>query len=335
MNKKIRIIVILGVLCLVLAGYAVVTSISKNSEESEEGIVLSSMDPEDMTGFSYQHHNDEEYTDEIYSFVKEDGIWYYEDDKDFPVYQLMAETKAEIISEITAERVVEENPDDIARYGLDNPYLTVSVSDAENTYVYHVGDYNASTATYYILKEGSDTVYLADSELFIAFDIQLWDMISKETFPELDVETFTRVTFEFPNQKIDLKKAKLESDYIKEEWYLLDDNGQILENTNKVETSQYPKLIPEFIYLREVDYKCEDLEYEQYGLSNPEIKISVEYEIDGKADSFVLLIGSITSENSIYEDYYAKSNKSDAVMTISYELLEKLSVMNKENMILQ
>lgn len=335
MNKKVRIIVILGVLCLALAGYAIVTAISKDSEESEKDIVLSYIEPEDMTSFSYQHHNDEEYTDDLYSFVKEDGVWYYEPDKEFPVNQIMAETKATIISDITAERLVEENPDDIAQYGLDEPYLTVSVSDAENTYVYQVGDYNASTTTYYIMQEGKDAVYLADSELFIAFDIQLWDMITKENFPELDVDTFTRVTFEFPDQKIDLKKAKLEKDYVKAEWYLLDDNGQIIENTNKVVTGQYPKLIPDLTYLREVDHKCEASEYEQYGFNNPEMKISVEYEIDGKTDSFELIVGCITSENYIYEDYYAKSNKSDAVLTINYELLEQLSVMDRGSMISQ
>ena len=332
MNKKLRIIVILGVLCLALIAYALVTNVLKGTDESDTGIILSKISNSEITGFSFQHHKDDEYTKEKYSFVKEDGKWYYEADRDFPVQQGMADTKASVISEITAKRVVEENPSDISQYGLDEPYLTVSVSDSENTYIYHVGDYNESTTTYYIMQEGVDTVYLADAQLFIAFDLQLWDMIAMEDFPELDLDTFTAVSFEFPSQKIELKKAKLEKDYVKSEWYLLDDNGEIIESTDKVETAQYPKLIPELDYLRQVDYKCTEDEYELYGFNNPEMVIKIEYEIGGAADNFELIIGSITSENYIYEDYYAKSNKSDAVLTIKYELLEELSAMDKENM---
>lgn len=335
MNKKLRIILILAVLCLALAAYAVVTKLIDNTESVDENIILSSVLPEELTGFSFQHHKDEEYTKDVYSFIKEDGTWYYEEDREFPVNQAFAQTKAEVICEIKAERIVEENPEDISRYGLDEPYLTVSVSDSENTYVYNVGDYNASTTTYYIMQEGHDTVYLADAQLFIAFDLQLWDFISKEEFPELDVDSFTSISFEFPSQKISLKKAKLEKDYVKSEWYLLDDNGQIIENTDKVETAQYPKIVPTFEYLRAVDYKYEDDEAGLYGFDKPELVIKIEYEINGETDNFELIIGSITSENHIYEDYYAKSNKSDAVLTIKYDLLEELSMMDKASMLIK
>ena len=335
MNKKIRIIVVLGVLCVALASYAIVTSILNDAEDTETNIVLSSVSSEDLTGFSFQHHKDAEYTEDVYSFVKKAGTWYYDDDKDFPVNQAFAQTKAEVIREIKAERIVEENPEDISQYGLDEPYLTVSVSDTENTYVYYVGDYNESTTTYYIMQEGHDAVYLADAQLFIAFDLQLWDFISKEEFPELDVDSFTAISFEFPSEKISLKKAKLEKDYVKSEWYLLDDNGQIIENTDKVETDQYPKIIPTFEYLRAVDYKYEDNEAGLYGFDKPELIIKIEYEINGEKDNFELIIGSVTAENHIYEDYYAKSNKSDAVLTIKFDLLEELSMMNKDAMIIK
>lgn len=335
MNKKIRIIVILAVLCLALAAYAVVTRVLKDEGGNDTDIVLSSIPADEVTGFSFQHHKDDEYTKDKYSFVKDNGVWYYEADREFPVEQSFAESKVKLISEIAAKRIVEKNPEDIDQYGLKEPYLTVSVSDAENTYVYQVGDYNESTTTYYIMLEGDDTVYLADAALFIAFDLQLWDMIGMEEFPELDLDTFTSVSFEFLDEKIHLKKAKLEKDYVKAEWYLLDDNGQIMENTNKVETAQYPKLILKLDYLRRIDYKCEEEEYEQYGFNNPEMLIKIEYEKDGVADSFELIIGSVTSENYIYEDYYAKSNKSDAVLTIKSELLEDIVKMKKDEMILR
>lgn len=335
MNKKVRIIVILGVLCLVLAAYALVTMISKDNENGETEIILSQIESDDVTAFSYQHHNDTEYTKELYSFVKEDGTWYYEADEAFPVHQLMADAKAKVIGTVTAQRIVAENPEDISQYGLDEPYLTVSVSDAKNTYVYHVGNYNESTTTYYIMQEGNDTVYLADSQMFIAFDLQLWDMISKEDTPKLNSDSFTEIDFQIKGQNIHLKKTKLDSDYVKSEWYLLDENGQIIENTNKVATAQYPKLLPEITYLREIDYKCEKADYGLYGFDNPEMVITIDYEENGKADSITFTVGSVTSENHIYEDYYIKSDKSDAVMTVNYEILEKISAISDENFVIE
>lgn len=333
MNKKIRIIVILGVLCLLLAGYVIITNISDNGENEDNTITLSGISAEEMTSFSYQHYGDAEYGDELYTFVKESGIWYFEDDKDFPVSQRVAMAKAEIIGNITAERVVEENPDDIAHYGLDTPYLTVSVSDGEDTCTYHVGDYNASTMTYYIMQEGIDTIYLADADLFVAFDVQLWDMIEKETFPTLDVDTFKQMTFEFPDEQIILKNVKLEKDYIKSQWYLLDENAEVIENTDTIVTGQYPKLITALDFLREIDYRCDESEYSKYGFDNPALVITIDYEVDSEMKQLVLTIGSQTSENHIYEDYYVMTNQSEAVLTIEHSALETIASMDKNSML--
>lgn len=333
MNKKKRIIVILGILCLALIAYALVINLTGESEDDSEEIVLSSLNPEDVISYSYKHYDDAEYGDELYTFVKENGAWYYEADRDFPVSQFMATSKVNSVCEITAKRVVEEKPEDIAQYGLDTPYLTVSVSDSADTYTYHVGDYNSSTLTYYVMQEGNDTVYLADAQLFLAFDVQLWDMIEKEDIPEIDEEALKQISFKFPEEEIVLKKAKLEKDYVKSEWYLLDENSEIMENTNKIVTEQSAKLVNTLSYLREVDYKCEESEYSLYGFNNPSLVISLVYDNGGTEDELIFTIGTQTAENHIYEDYYIISNKSEAVLTINYEILEALVAIDKNSMI--
>lgn len=335
MKKNKRIIAILLALCLALISYALVINFVNNSEEDGDELILSSLDDDNITSFSYKHYGDEEYGDDEYCFIKENDIWYYNDDRDFPVNQNMAISKVKGISEVTAKRVVEENPKDIAQYGLETPYLTVSILDENHSYTYNVGNYNSSTQTYYVMQDGEDVVYLADSQLFIAFDIQLWDMLKKEEIPEIDEDSLKQISFKFSDDEIILKKEKLENDYIKPQWYLLNENKEIIENTNKIETAQYTDLVTNLSYLRAIDYKCDESDYPLYGFDNPNILISITYDNNGVDDELVFIVGTETSENYIYEDYYIKSNKSEAVMTISYELLEKITALDKKNMVIE
>jgi len=333
MNKKLRVLIILGVLCLAIIGYLAVNAVVSKDSEEETGIVLSSVNVEDIISFSYQHHDDEEYDDQLYNFICDKGVWYYEPDKAFPVSQNMASAKAQVISKVTAQRVVEENPSDLAAYGLDKPYLTVTLSDKDDTYTYFVGDYNASTTTYYITQEGSNTVYLADADLFLAFDVQIWDMMQKQEVSIPDYESYTKVAIKNNQYNIVLKKDKLEADYIKEEWYLLDSDSQIVPNTDKIETAQYPKLISGLTFLRQVDYYCDEEDFKSYGFNNPSLIITIDYEDAGKLKQFVLTVGKQTTENSIYEDFYCLTSESNAVFTITYESLEKLNTIDKNSLV--
>ena len=335
MKKKKKIVIIVAVFCVLFMAYLLIEKLSENKPVTDKGIMLSQISAADMTGFSYQHYNNEEYGDEVYSFIKEDGTWFYEADRDFPVNQKFINAKVQSVAAIYADRVVDEHPADLSVYGLDIPYLTVSATDSENSYIYHVGDYNASTTTYYVLEESTGIVYLADADLFMAFDVQIWDMLDaleKDKLKSLDKNTFTRIKLEYPTETIELLNTMTDKDYVKKQWYLLDENSNILENTDTVSTGQFPALIADISYLREVDYKYEESESEYYGFTEPFLIITVDYMEGDQEKQFVLTIGSQTVENYIYEDYYALTNQSDAVFTIEYSVLESIIAIEKESL---
>ena len=333
MKKKARLLMVLLLLVVLAAALLLISKFGKDSETEDETLVLKHMDADAITSFSYQHRASEEYDDKLYRFEKEGGVWYYAEDRNFPVNQSFAAAKAKIIETVEAERVVEENPKDLAPYGLKDPYLTVSISDGKETGTYYVGDYNASTTTYYLRMEGDNTVYLADANLFLAFDMQVWDMIDKESDPVLDAASFEKITFAFPDRTIVLEREERQNDTVQPNWYLLDENGNRMENTDFAAAGQYAKKIAGLSYAREVDYQCTEAEEGRYGFTEPALVITAAYRENDTPQTFVLTIGGQSEESNIYEDLYVRSSTSAAVFTITYEDLEPFFEVSIEDLL--
>jgi hypothetical protein len=56
---------------------------------------------------------------------------------------------------IWVDQVVEEEPEDISVYGLDNPFARMLVADSDgNQVVYIMGDMTPSRTAYYLMEEG-------------------------------------------------------------------------------------------------------------------------------------------------------------------------------------
>ena len=92
MKKNKALFILLGVLRVLLIVYFALQSWNRQQEEKEsqdEAVVVTDIDPEDITAISYDAGDGER------AFEKQDGTWVYTTDADFPLKQDFPETIAE------------------------------------------------------------------------------------------------------------------------------------------------------------------------------------------------------------------------------------------------
>ncbi|HIQ99665.1 MAG TPA: DUF4340 domain-containing protein [Candidatus Scybalocola faecavium] len=256
-------------------------SMWNRAEEEQEAaqdssIELLSITSDDVTAFSY------EYEGETYAFVKEDGTWYYEGDKDFPVKQTSITGKLSSAVSTTASREIEISEDKLADYGLDDPVNTISITDSEgNETVFEIGDSNATTGEYYCRLNSSNKVYMISSTLNTMMSFDLYSVVDMEDFPTLAVDSIKEVTVNDGNEVRSLDSSE---DYIA---------------FSALSTLTYDS---------HVDYDCEDLS--QYGLDAPQYVVTIGYLEETEDET-----ESETSETEAESETQAADETSDTEET--------------------
>jgi hypothetical protein len=82
------------------------------------------------------------------------------------------------------DRVIEEKPAEIARYGLDNPQMTVTLKAADGAVLagLKLGAQNQFDQSYYVMREGDPRVYQAPSSVRWGIDKDLFALREKRVF---------------------------------------------------------------------------------------------------------------------------------------------------------
>ena len=127
--------------------------------------------------------------------VKEDGKWQVEEPYPFLLNQARVDDIAYSFSRLFAERVVEEDPEDLGLYGLDEPRATArAVLEGQNELVFYLGDKTSVGNSYYLQVAGSPAVYTVWRTHGVNFQATLGDLRERRlprVIPE-QVEYFRR-----------------------------------------------------------------------------------------------------------------------------------------------
>lgn len=235
------------VLVIVVAAYFGISMWNKSEADKEEAenasIELLDITADDIDKFSY------EYNGETITFVKEDGTWYLDSDRDFPVKQTSIEGKLSSVASTTASREIEISEDNLADYGLDEPVNTITVTDNNgNETIFEIGDQNGTSSEYYCRLNESNKVYMISSSLD--------SMMSFDVYTVADMSTFPTIS----------------SDSIKE---LTVDDGNQSKVLDKDEDSSAFTAISSLYYTNQIDYDCEDMS--KYGLDEPQYTVTIKY----------------------------------------------------------
>ena len=327
MKRGFKLIALVVVLGLLAGGYLLLKSLDLNGEKEPEAtpLLLKETAQGDITSISWSYAADKPV------FVKSETGWKLEGDDKFPVKQSAVDDLTAKLVKLEAEQAVTVSGD-ISEYGLDAPGLTVSyktTDGSENTLVF--GDVNSLTGGYYATFNGDNsTVYLINSELPTAFMLELKTMLSYETLPTAafeNVSTFTVATSEgakaivhlVDNGGLSYTSSYKRFLYEGDKYYAADDT-KARDIISKVTDISFTDC---------VSYDATQGELEEYGLSKPALKVTVEFiDAEGISASYTLEFGGY-KDSSCYVRlegssmvYLADAAIEDSLALLSYESLQ-------------
>lgn len=176
-------ILLLGLVCCLLL-YLWVTNLQLTEEEKPEedaAVSLADFSEDDILKI------EKTYEGETLSFVLENGVWYYEADRDFRLEQQFLADMKESISSMAAVRTLTGDEIDMDSFGLTNPQLTIKVTTVDGSeFVYDIGNENTVTGDYYMKKETGSEVYLINKDVFYYYSDSLSDM--EQTATDTDAQ---------------------------------------------------------------------------------------------------------------------------------------------------
>ena len=298
MKKKKGMIVMLCVLCVLLAVYFVLQNRNAREKEKEKAqeeadiIYVTDTDAANITSFSLNMENG------ALSFEKRGGQWYYADDEDFPLDQSIPEQITEEISQITADRELEDG-DALEDYGLDSPVYTLEyVDDAGETVTVNFG--NLTGDDYYVSVSASDSIYTVASTLADDLNYTLDDMAVLDEYPGIGSGNLVRET---------ITRNGETTTYDSENEEQTEDIAVVAGGLGAVTLSEA------------ADYSVSDEDLGSFGLDE-ESRITVEavYTDDGEEKVLTLYIGDENEDGN----RYVMINDSRIVYLISEEICQNI-----------
>lgn len=98
-----------------------------------------------------------------YSLTKKGGNWIIEGFETVGLNATMLDNLTLAFGNVKSSMRVEENPADLAAFGLDEPAATVSIKTADGGKTFYIGDKTPDGASYYFNTDSSTDVYLMES----------------------------------------------------------------------------------------------------------------------------------------------------------------------------
>lgn len=327
--KRGKKLLILAVALLVVAGgaFAALEFIPDEEAEVTESEVIYSLDAATLTNLSWT------FEDETVSFDYNGEDWTYSEDTSFPLDPTRLNTMLSTLEEVSASRTI-ENAEDLEQYGLDEPVCTITVTTDTET-VISIGDETSLDGLRYV-SLGDDNVYLVDSGIYSNFSYGLYDLVSKESIPDMsDLVSFT----------VERSSGALSIDYLEDSGlaysdrytYFAVDDGEYTALDNTL-AGDFISQISGLTWGDCVDYKAEAKTLLDYGLDSPAVTVTVNYiettqvetnetDEDGEPiyetreeeKSFVLEIGDYAEDGC-----YARIAGSDMVYLIDASICDSL-----------
>lgn len=327
--KRGKKLLILALVLLVVAGgaFAALKFVPDEEVEVSEDEVIFTLDAAALTKLSWT------YEDETISFDYDGENWSYAEDADFPLDPTRLNTMLSKLAEITTSRTIEE-ADDLEQYGLEEPECTITVTTDSET-VISVGSETSLDGLRYITL-GDGNVYLVDSGIYSSFCYGLYDLVSKESLPDMsDLVSFT----------VERASGTLVIDYLEESGLAYSDRYSYFAEEDGEYTALGSSLASSFIsqitslsWSECVDYKADSDALAGYGLDEPTVTVTVCYvettevetnetDEDGNAiyetreeeRSFVLEIGDYADDGC-----YARIAGSSMVYLIDSSICDSL-----------
>lgn len=340
-GRLLVLLLLLVALIVAYIGYDLYEKKQENEKEAEanaeESIEVSTIEEADITSIYYK--ND---MAEVTLVKNSEDAWVNEAKPEVPLKSTTTNNIATKVESIIATKLINENAEDVAEYGLDSPSLTVTVTKTDGSKVtVLVGDESPLGDGNYICLEGSSTVYLVDTSFATVFESTENELTEVADAPSITAANITHLLLE--NQE----QGNLEITYDTNNEYDFSDTGvapYVINQGYDVPISGNTTNITDFFaqfttlsYAQCVDYSGTDLA--QYGLEDPYATLSIDYYEETETTSegtdsdsedtstqtvrtdysYNLLIGNLNDDESAY---YVKVSDRNSVYTMTKSMVD-------------
>lgn len=360
MKRHIRtLIIVIIVLVLLIVGCVCVVKFipkdsSSDSDSQKDNVAVSQVNAENIVSISYSCE-DTNYEKLTFNKNKE-GEWHYSEIDDFPLNQKYLTNLASTLNEIDAQRIIQaDEAGEMSEYGLDNPSLTIWFTEKDGTnHTYYVGNKNETTDNYYFKMDDDERIYQIGSDLKVGFMYSLYDLFDMETFPLVELSSYRHIDIKNGDQHLkinavvedDADEYISENDYVEKDitWFAASGDSEDYKKGNQITIKAIASEMTDYSFYRAVDYKVSKEDYKKYGLDNPKVVISVDYQVldettaelveiaDGVNEvqcdtidkNYVLYVGNKSNDTDYADDYYVRIEGSDKIYTMETSVLERM-----------
>ena len=138
-KQKKQLLGLLVILIVAVIAFIVVKNLPDEEEEdTTASYEVTDLNADNVTKLVYTNENG------TLTLNKNGDEWTCEEDRSVDIDEDTVNTMVGKIASLTSENKI-ENVEDISQYGLDNPSLTILVSDGTTSYTLLIGDYNETT----------------------------------------------------------------------------------------------------------------------------------------------------------------------------------------------
>ena len=313
MSDKIKKLLILaGILAAVCVIYFVVSRCIDNQNEKKASQAAEESEANRIWVTTLDGIRDisfEEGENQIH-FVKKDDCWYEAQDENFPVDQTALQTLVDLYSSVEATRSL-TGGDALSDYGLDTPALSIHLTDGSGKITsLYIG--NKVNDEYYLKKDASEVVYTVNADIYSTLSGKsLYDFVQIKELPQITVDAVESISIHFDDQNYDFKKESAEASE--------SESGESeAETEGSDHFSELASTIAGLSISGCVDYNAEN-HLENYGLKNPEMRISYTYLNDDVPETIVIYVGDMSSDG---ENYYILEEDTTAVYMIPASSIE-------------
>ncbi|NLK73890.1 MAG: DUF4340 domain-containing protein [Clostridiales bacterium] len=340
-KNLVSILFLLLALVALIVAYVLVSKKDSNSDEGaeQEEISLITLDT-DKISYLWLLNGDTDIT-----FNLKDDIWVSVVDPNRPIKQTYVKNMVNRFRDVSAMRIVNENPEDLGEYGLDNPRIMVEAKEEEegSRGVIKIGDEAVAHNGYYAMVNDDPKIYILATSYKSAFDRKDIEFTDIETAPSLTTEKITYIeVLTRDGEEFELlfdQDKKYDSVGIFS-WFILKPYSKVYPADTDKLTSLLDNYTS-FSFASCVEYDSRDLS--SYGLEEPYATIRVKYleDITEKLEEpevneetgetietktykeereFKLLVGN----GDDHGNYFVKTDKSNAVYTMAESNINKM-----------
>lgn len=201
MKKSVKQLIALGCVAVILGGaYGGLSAWNSYSgkkekeekEKEEEAAQIYLCSVEEAAALKVENENGTF----SFSYDQEEETWSYDKDDRFPLKQSSVTSITGKLKSLQAVRKLEGAEENLSVYGLDEPSVRMTVSDADgNTVGLEIGNVSEASGDYYVQIEGEDAVYTVGSSFVDVLALTEDDMLEKESFPGIVQNNISRVSW--------------------------------------------------------------------------------------------------------------------------------------------